>query len=98
MRWGLGLLGCNLQGSLVSTFGVTLGRNWKSCKYNLHPRCLIIFSGILGNSRGLGGIRGHSLGYPDLFFVYPRLLSHLRKAAREGKGLLEAALLWIGHL
>ena len=92
------LLVCSLRGSLVSTFEVTLSRNWESCKDNLHLWCLIIFSGILGNSRGLGGIRGHALGDLGLFLIHPRLLSHLWRVARGGKGLLRSALFWIGHL
>ena len=94
----LGLLDCSLRGSLVCSFRVTLRRKWKSCRNNLHPMCLFVFSRILGSSQGLYGIRGHSLSHLSLFFVHPGLLGHFRRAAKGGKDLLKAAFLWISHL
>ena len=98
MGQSLGLLDCSLRGSLVCSFRVTLRRKWKSCKNNLHPMCLFVFSRILGSSQGLYGIRGHSLSHLSLFFVHPGLLGHFRRAAKGGKDLLKAAFLWISHL
>ena len=81
---GLGLLDCSLQGPLVCSCRVAFSRNWKTCKNNLHPRGLILFNGVLGNGRGLGGISGHSLCHLSLFSIRPKLLGHLWRATRGG--------------
>ena len=94
----LGLGNCSLRESLVCAFGVTFGRYWKTGKDNLHPRCLLVFGRILGNSRGLSGIRGHFLSHLSILSIHPRLLGHFWKAARGERDLVGATFLGICNL
>ena len=98
MRRGLGLWDNSLRGSLACAFRVTFGRNWKSCKSELHPRHLFVFSRILGNSRGLSGIRGHHLCFLGHFLIHPKLLYYFWRTARRGEDLAGVAFLRICHL
>ena len=57
-----------------------------------------LFGRILRSSRGLGGIRGHSLSHLNILSIHPRLFCYFWRVARGGKDLVAAALLEICNL
>ena len=89
LKRGLGLGNCSLRGSLVCTIGVTFDRYWKTGKDNLYSRCLLVFGKILGSSRGLSGIRGHSLSHLSILFFHSRLLATFGRLFEEVRTLSE---------